>query len=129
MESGIDRPNGDPFLVKRLPLLFFNSAFAVAYAGFLLRETSVRTYATELAYLIPGFLCLFFAACGPLLKLLSLIDNCELRNHISQFQSRQKNPLFALSVRPLSACGKLARRRTCARGADRRHGKSARVKF
>lgn len=64
MESGIDRPNGDPFLVKRLPLLFFNSAFAVAYAGFLLRETSVRTYATELAYLIPGFLCLFFAACG-----------------------------------------------------------------
>mgnify|MGYP000734849620 CR=1 FL=1 len=39
-------------------------AFAVAYAGILLREISARTYATELAYLVPGILFLFFAACS-----------------------------------------------------------------
>ena len=49
----------------RLPvLLFFNSAFAVSYAGFLLREISVRTYGTELTCLVPGILFLLFAACG-----------------------------------------------------------------
>ena len=55
-----------PLILKLLPLLFFNSAFAAAYAGFLIRETSVRTYATELACLIPGFLFCIFAACGAL---------------------------------------------------------------
>lgn len=64
MDSRIDRQNGDSLLPKRLPPLFFSSAFAVAYAGFLLRETSVRTYGAEIAYVIPGILCLLFAACG-----------------------------------------------------------------
>ena len=54
----------EALLPKLLPLIFFNGAFAVAYAGILLREISARTYATELAYLVPGILFLFFAACS-----------------------------------------------------------------
>ena len=54
----------EALLPKLLPAIFFNGAFAVAYAGILLRETSVRTYATELAYLVPGVLFLLFAACA-----------------------------------------------------------------
>lgn len=45
----------EALLPKLLPLIFFNGAFAVAYAGILLREISARTYATELAYLVPAF--------------------------------------------------------------------------
>ena len=52
----------EALLPKLLPLIFFNGAFAVSYAGILLRETSARTYATELAYLVPGILFLSFAA-------------------------------------------------------------------
>ena len=66
MDCRSDIHSGDFPLPRLLPLLFFNSAFAVAYAGFLLREVSVRSYASEAVSLVPVFLFLVLAACGGL---------------------------------------------------------------
>lgn len=115
MDFRMDNQSEGNFFPRLPVLLFFNSAFAVSYAGFLLREISVRTYGTELTCLVPGILFLLFAACGgvfgrcfrkleasslaafaaPLPVLAASILLPEL---LPQFSMTRRNILFAMPI-------------------------------